>query len=265
MMGAHHAMTGAAAWIAVTATAGHGFGLFPVTPLDTLVGALVCAGAALLPDADHGSATVAHSIPVLGRVITKGLSQASGGHRHGFHALLAVVCAWLIATGLGFLTWQPGWWPDPLAVGPALMSATAIAVATRALGITRGSWALAWFYGLLIAVLVALFAPEQQAWFVICFTLGYGVHLLGDFLTTGGLPLFWPFVPKPPRWWRKIPILNDVWLRGGNFALPILGNAGSTREWILLLPTTVYVVYGLAFAAFALAGVDFTEFFSVTF
>jgi len=249
MMGAHHALTGAAAWIAVTATAGHGFGLYPVTALGTLVGALVCAGAALLPDADHGSATVAHSIPFLGKLITRGISGVSGGHRHGFHALLSIFCAWLIATGLGSLTWHPHWWASPISVGPALMSAVSIAVATKALGLSRGSWQRSWAFGLLVAILVALFAPAQQSWFVVCFTLGYAVHLAGDLLTTGGLPLLWPWVPKPPQAWRRIPVLKRLWLRGGNFAVPILGAAGSTREWIVMIPVACYVAWGIWLAA----------------
>lgn len=256
MMGGHHAMTGAAAWIAVTATAGHGLGLFPVTPVGTIAGAFLCAGAALLADADHGSATIAHSVPVLGNLVTTGLSRASGGHRHGLHGLLAVVCAWLIATGLGFVLWQPAWWHQPIALGPALMSAAAIAFAAKALKLSKGSWGTAWLIGACIAAFIALFAPTQQSWFVVCFTLGYGVHLMGDFLTTGGLPLLWPWVPKPPRSWARVPILNSLWSQGGYMALPVLGNAGSRREWLLLIPVTAYVGYGVLFAALDIARVD---------
>jgi len=256
MMGGHHAMTGAAAWIAVTATAGHGLGLFPVTPVGTITGALLCAGSALLADADHGSATISQSVPVLGKFVTTGLSRASGGHRHGLHGLLAILCAWLLATGLGFLLWQPSWWPQPVAIGPAVMTAATIAFAAKALKLSTGSWRVAWLIGVGFAAFIALFAPEQQSWFVVCITLGYGVHLAGDFLTTGGLPLLWPWIPKPPKWWGKIPLLNSMWSRGGYMALPVLGNAGSVREWILLVPVTLYAGYGILVAMLATAGVD---------
>jgi len=256
MMGGHHAMTGAAAWIAVTATAGHGLGLFPVTPVGTIAGALLCAGAALLADADHSSATISHSVPVIGRLVTSGISRASGGHRHGLHSLLALLCAWLLATSFGFVLWQPSWWHEPVSFGPAVMTAAAIAFAVSALGISRGSWGLAWLIGLGVAAFIALFAPEQQSWFVVCFTLGYGVHLLGDLLTNGGLPLLWPWVPKPPKSWRRVPLLNSLWSQGGYMAVPILGNAGSVREWILLVPVTAYACYGVLFALLGMADVD---------
>jgi len=153
MMGAHHAMTGAAAWIAVTATAGHGLGLFPVSPSGTITGALLCAGAALLADADHGSATISRSVPVLGRLVTGGISRASGGHRHGLHGLLAVLCAWLLATGLDRLSWQSPWAEKPIDVGVAAASAAAIAFAGYALGLAQGSWLIAWLIGLVGAPL----------------------------------------------------------------------------------------------------------------
>jgi len=258
MMGAHHAMTGAAAWIAVTATAGHGLGLFPVTPTGTILGALLCAGAALLPDADHGSATIAQSVPVLGKFVTSGISRASGGHRHGLHSLLAVACMWILATGLGLLIWQPSGWPQPISAGPAVMTAITVAFAAKALRIARW-WSLAWLIGIVVATFIALFAPEQQAWFVICISLGYAVHLLGDFLTTGGLPLLWPFMPKPPRFWRRTPVIRRLWTSGGYLALPVLGNAGSVREWVVLIPVSLYAAYGVAFAAFTAANLNLPE------
>ncbi|WP_166791697.1 metal-dependent hydrolase [Cryobacterium frigoriphilum] len=258
MMGPHHAMTGAAAWIAVTTTAGHGLGLYPVTPMGTLTGALLCAGAALLADADHTSATISRSIPVLGKLVTAGLSRASGGHRHGLHSIFAVFCAWLLATGLGHLLWQPVWWPEPIGLGIAVMSAAAIAFATKALGLARGSWTLAWLIGGLLAAVITLYAPGQQDWFVVCFTLGYGIHLLGDLLTDRGLPLFWPFVPRPPRAWSRVPLLDSLWSSGGNVAVPVLGNAGSIREWLVLIPVTAYVGYGVLYAVLDEAGANLT-------
>ena len=258
MMGGHHAMTGAAAWIAVTAT-GHGLGLYEVTPVGTIAGALLCAGAALLADADHCSATIAHSVPVVGKLVTESISKASGGHRHGLHCILAVLCAWLLATGLSFITWQPEWWGAPISIGTALMSAATMTFAVKALKLSKKSWALAWLIGIAAAAFIALFAPEQESWFVVCFTIGYGVHLIGDFMTTGGLPLFWPWVPKPPKAWSAVPILNSLWSKGGYMALPVLGNAGSVREWLFLIPISLYAGYGVLFAFLALFGLDLTE------
>jgi membrane-bound metal-dependent hydrolase YbcI (DUF457 family) len=149
-----------------------------------------------------------------------------------------------------------GWGHQPVSIGPALMSAAAIAIAVQALGLTRKSWGLAWLLGFAVAAFIALVAPEQQSWFVVCVTLGYGVHLLGDLLTTGGLPLLWPFVPKPPKWWCRVSVLESVWSSGGYLALPLLGNAGSRREWAILIPVSVYAGYGVLFAVLAMVGVN---------
>ena len=56
----------------------------------------------------------------------------------------------------------------------------------------------------------------------------------------------WPLRIKPPKAWRRIPILRWIWRPNGYFALPILGNAGSWREWLLLIPVSLYVVLVLA-------------------
>jgi len=141
-------------------------------------------------------------------------------------------------------------------VGIAAASAASIAFAAYALGLSRKSWPTAWLIGLVAAAGITVFTPERPDWFVVCVTLGYGVHLAGDLLTTGGLPLFWPWMPKPPRVWRTVPVLNQLWTSGGYLAVPVLGNAGSLREWALLIPVTGYVGYGLLFAALAEVGVD---------
>src|SRR5699024_11314857 len=58
MMGGHHAVSGAAAWLAVTgsATIGDralGAGVLDLTGPEVLAGTVVAAGAALLPDIDQ--------------------------------------------------------------------------------------------------------------------------------------------------------------------------------------------------------------------
>lgn len=82
MMGAHHAACGAAAGVALTNQIhvdltmlaekapflpssldlgmGMGMGMLQVSPFAVVTGALVTAGAAILPDADHHNATIAH-------------------------------------------------------------------------------------------------------------------------------------------------------------------------------------------------------------
>src|SRR3954465_4194048 len=89
-MGFTHATSGTAAWFAVTAALpAFGTGIAPLEPAGALAAAMVWAGAARLPDADHRSAAIAHSVPVLGPLVTDAIGDASGGHRHGAHTLLA--------------------------------------------------------------------------------------------------------------------------------------------------------------------------------
>ena len=102
MMGITHATSGAAAWIAITSTMpALSLGAYPLDPVGVLVGTAVCAGAALLPDADHHSATIAQAVPVLGRLTAATIGTLSGGHRHGAHSPIALA---IVAAGAWALT-----------------------------------------------------------------------------------------------------------------------------------------------------------------
>lgn len=79
MMGGHHAACGAAAWVAVTSTAPYTLGFYPVSDVGVITGAIVCAGAALLPDADHHSGTIAHSLPPVSEGVANLVETISGG------------------------------------------------------------------------------------------------------------------------------------------------------------------------------------------
>lgn len=91
-----------------------------------------------------------------------------------------------------------------------------------------------------------LYAPDQHGWLPAAIMIGFVTHLIGDFLTIGGLPLLWPFNPRPPL--ALLP-LRMVWMPNGYFAFPILGKTGSKREWLLGVITTGYTVYVLVAVA----------------
>jgi hypothetical protein len=74
-------------------------------------------------------------------------------------------------------------------------------------------------------------------------------------ITTGGVPLLWPIVIKPPKLLRKLPLLRNVWRANGAFSIPLLGRAGSRREWFVLIPVSAYAMIGMFGAALALAKV----------
>lgn len=253
MMGGHHAACGAAAWVAVCSTAPFALGLHPVSGVGVVTGTLVCAGAALLPDADHHDATIAHALPPVSEWVARGVGAVSGGHRHGTHSVLGVAVftalAWL-AGQVSVETTRFG----TVEVGAGVVTVLLASFALDALKLTRGVLT-PWLVSLAMAVFIALASPEEWNWLPVAVGLGTAVHLLGDLLTTGGVPLLWPLRVKSPRWVRRTPVLRDVWRPGGNFALPILGNAGSWREWLVCIPISAYALAGVGWALLSMAGV----------
>jgi len=252
-------MTGAAAWIAIAGSAPYlTTGLDPVGTVGVFTGALVCAGAALLPDVDHHNATIAHSVPILGSLVAGAAEVASGGHRHATHGLLAAVAAFFGAEALDLFVIHTAHF-GVIQVGAGIATASLIAFAVKAMKLTRGSWILPWLVGAAVAAAVLLWSPQQIKWLPVAITVGYVIHLLGDGLTTAGMPWLWPWHPKPPRWWQATPILNNIWKSNGYMCLPILGNAGSLREWVLCAFVGVYILWGLTFEGFWAFGINLTH------
>jgi membrane-bound metal-dependent hydrolase YbcI (DUF457 family) len=222
-----------------------GLGLLHVSPIGIVTGALVTAGAALIPDADHHNATIAHALPPLSNAMCTGVGAISGGHRHGTHSILGIAVFVAIA-------WLAGLWTMTVDLfgtiypGAGILSVLLVAFAAKALKIIpdrlqKSPWAV----GLGVGAFIALFAPQEQSWFPIAVGVGVIVHIAGDVMTTGGCNLVWPFAIKPPKVIAAIPILNVCWKPNGYLSIPVLGNAGSTREWLLLVPIGLYAVLGV--------------------
>lgn len=225
MMGAGHATMGAATWLAVSAATPISVALVPGvdTKSAVVVGAVVTAGAALLPDLDHPQATISRSLPPLTNVVSHGVGAISGGHRNGTHGLpaLAVVTALVALSFAGF--WHGTIFGHPFGFGVAIFSTVLGALASIALKISfgsLGSWPTAILFGLASGFLL----PQGAPWLPFAVGIGYAVHIFGDFLTTAGVPLLYPFSKK-------------------RFSLPLLGTAGSTREYVV---TTLLSLYAIA-------------------
>lgn len=245
-MGAGHAITGAGVWIAVTGTALPATGIMPLDPSEVIAGALICAGAALLPDADHPSATISHAFPG-GSLVTGTLGALAGGHRKGMHSLIAALIV-LIALPFAIRVTLPlTVWPHQLQLGALIVVCACMAFALKPLRFVS-SWPAAWIVAAALAFLAQLL-PGLVDILPLCVTIGYLTHLAGDMLTAGGVPLLWPVMISPPRIIAKTPIVSRIWLSHGAFAVPILGTTGSWREWLLTVAAALYVGWGVAVTA----------------
>ncbi|MEU4211688.1 metal-dependent hydrolase [Streptomyces sp. NPDC026206] len=223
MMGPAHSLSGAAAWLGVgaaAAAAGH-----PMPWPVLVVGALICAGAALAPDLDHKSATISRAFGPISRILceiidalshavykatrAKGDPRRNGGHRTLTHTAL---WALLIGTGTSALAMTGGRW----AVLGILFVHLVLAVEGLLWRMARtSSDVLVWLLGATSAWILAgvldqsgngshwLFTgPGQEyMWLGLPIVLGALVHDIGDALTVSGCPILWPLPIGRKRWY----------------------------------------------------------------
>lgn len=221
MMGYSHALSGAVAASAIYAFAPETLG--PTTSAAAISSALIVGGA-LLPDADHPNASAARSFPPLSNVMVAGISKVSGGHRGYTHTLLGVG----IFAALTYFacTWQAdiyGHQVFPLAL---LIVAFCVSLGLSTLKIVpKGT---GYLLGIAAGYL-AYISPLPALTIATFLALGCLIHLAGDVITTKGLKLFRP-------------------LSSFNVRIPILGDAGSSREKaldvVLVLATVLFIARG---------------------
>src|SRR5699024_3108028 len=150
--------------------------------------------------------------------------SSAAGHRGATHTLLAVA----VFTLAGVLVARLDWAVHAPVVGQVEIATTAVvtglcAFAARALKLASSPLS-PWLIGVGAGLLGA-------CW------LGALLRLLGDLLTTDGIPFpTWPLVLKPSE-----RASSPLWQADGDVAVPILGNAGSAREWALCAVLSLYV------------------------
>lgn len=238
MMGVTHATSGVAVGLATA-------------PLVGLVGweampfAATVAGAALLPDLDHPSATATRFLgPITGAAswalrglsravyratATPGRDEADGEHRALTHTVLGAVIA---GAGWGAVAWWGGPWAAAAVVAAAALLASAAV----------GRWVL---LALLPAVGVALLSgvdvPLAGAglWVGIAVAIGCVTHSCGDALTRSGAPLLWPIRIRGTRWHRIAPPVGKRLL------------TNSPVERFVVLPAFVLASFVIAFVHFS--------------
>lgn len=268
MMGAHHAACGAAAWIVVASDWMHipleplkdqhawiptwvpdaiplSMGLLDTGALGILTGAVLTAGAALVADADHHNATIAHSLPPISNAVCDGIGKISGGHRHGTHSIIGIAAFTALAWLASLLVIEVQ--GVTVHLGAGLLAVLLCSFAVKALKfIPDAARRVPWVVGLALGAFIALASPDQHWWFPLAMCLGVVVHIAGDMMTVGGCNLLWPAKWKPPKWVQTTPVLKDCWMKNGYLAVPVLGKAGSWREWLLLIPISAYAIIGMA-------------------
>ncbi|MGK4581802.1 metal-dependent hydrolase [Kitasatospora sp. HPMI-4] len=157
-------------------------------PAAILMGTVLSAGAALLPDLDHHDGTIANFLGPVSKALCRFVAWASGGHRHATHSLLFVAL-------MGGGTWAGvtfgGRW---FTIG---MSFFLLAMALKALnahapGHGHHTWLTVVGLAVLGTVVLDRFMPDAPGWLPYAVALGTLAHLLGDCLTKMGAPLLWP-------------------------------------------------------------------------
>lgn len=233
--GPTHAMSGLAAWAAVTALANtHAIG--QLSPKTWVVGATLASGAALLPDIDHPSSTVARTFGGLSRGASAALASLSGflyrltrtskdtdrsGTHRGFtHTIVFAMIAGLATTAivqtsngaaLGVLmfvfagltvrgllhTWCP--------------RRDALLITGTSLALTLACWAWAGDQ------------PSDAAAFGLAVMIGCIAHFIGDAITELGCPMLWPVPLKGKTWFPVAPPKPLRIKTGGKVEMALVG------------------------------------------
>ena len=177
-LGHTHALSGA-----VTGSAASIYVLHLPLPQAALMAGLT-AGAAVLPDIDHPSSTLARSFGFLTRAFAWSVGRISGGHRHGTHSLIGVAVftalAWLAVACRHDTAGR-------VALGAFLTLILAAALIALRLG---GHWSDALAIGGAVAMVSAGTGLSLVA---LATGLGCATHIAGDMLTDSGCPLALPF------------------------------------------------------------------------
>lgn len=221
MMGHTHALSGAVAWFAAAPLVGMVY--MPLRLPDLVAGAVICAGAALLPDIDHPSATIAQTYGPITHLLSRGVNAISGGHRHMTHSLLFVALAAGITEGMAMLS--------PVAVQVFVALLIGFALRGLAIGVPGRRIGSAVVNAMVNAGLLGGFALLRVEYRWIGFAVGLGclVHLIGDCITTEGCPLLWPSLR--------------------NFTVPVVPSTGGRVERFLVTPLLLVAMAVLAFRA----------------
>ncbi|CUU54699.1 LexA-binding, inner membrane-associated putative hydrolase [Parafrankia irregularis] len=187
-MGQTHVLSGGVAWLAAAPLLSReellGSHALSLSSSQLIAGAVVAAGAGLLPDIDHPSGRIANTLGPLTKTLCRWVSRLSGGHRHATHSLLFAV-AMGILMGLLAEHFRYGWWAALFVL---------VGFGLRGLGLDfKGHDVWSGLKDCLTAgIAVYLMRDLDMGFAGYAVTIGALAHLLGDCLTPRGCPLLWP-------------------------------------------------------------------------
>jgi len=234
--GYSHALAGAVAGAAASLYVLH----LPLPQTAALTA--LSAGAGILPDLDHPSATLAHTFGFLTKAVAEIVGKVSGGHRHGTHSIvgaafftalaaLAVAFRPDIAGRIGLcvllsLILAGGFCALHLArVFRRVCKAAGVSVSTRAMNHAADG----------AAILASVVMASTGAGLGLVATatgLGCAAHLAADGLTTEGIPVAWP-----------------LWNKHVGLPHPLSFTTGTWRERYLVAPALMLALVFLALVA----------------
>ncbi|AEH09953.1 MULTISPECIES: metal-dependent hydrolase [Protofrankia] len=206
MMGRTHVLSGAVVWLAAAPALSRGewlgsqrlLGLHTgsLSTAQLAAGAVVSAGAALLPDIDHPSGRIANTFGPVTHTMCKLIGRASGGHRHATHSILFALAMGALMSTLAVHA-EYAWWAALFVL---------VGFGLRGLGLDfERQGRLSSVIDCVVAGLAVFLMHDLDMSFAgYAVALGCLAHLAGDCLTPRGCPLLWPVgrrmeIPLIPR------------------------------------------------------------------
>ena len=180
MLGRNHATMGL--------LVAEGIALTTHLPLHGMIPMVVGVGAgSLWPDIDEHESKISFSLVPISTMVSAVMSRITGGHRRATHSPIGIG----ISTGLALLAAK---YNPHISM---LLCIAAVYILLRSVIPTLVRWL---FVGGSLGILVvsifaglALFHSHDTTTLVWWFGLGSLVHLVGDVVTAGGIPVMWPF------------------------------------------------------------------------
>ncbi|MDA8371785.1 MAG: metal-dependent hydrolase [Nocardiopsaceae bacterium] len=227
-MAPSHAATGLLTGVLATAALSP---VMAVGPLELGAGAVIGAGAALLPDIDHPGSTATRSqgpvtwllsagarrlsAAVYRRTRTRADTAADGEHRYLWHTpVAAVVTGGLVGLGGALSVWV---------LAAVLWFTIGLAVRGLAQALPRGrgraqlmSWPVVAITAAAATALLIWAGASPGPYAGAVLALGMVVHSLGDALTRTAVPLAWP-VPVGGRRWAMVGVPHRLRFSTGSW------------------------------------------------